>query len=58
MEQLLNAAKELLSHRVKYFEAHPEMLDIVNDLEDSEYDQAWEALQAAVDANTPDHASN
>lgn len=49
MLELYEAAKALLAHRKTYFEAHPEMLDVVNGIEDSEYDQAWERLQNVVD---------
>jgi len=58
MEELHKAAKNLLSHREKYFEAHPEIIEAVEDIEDKEYNEAWDALQAAVDAIEPDHASN
>lgn len=58
MEQLLNAAKALLEQRETYFQRHPEVECLVTNVEDDEYEDAWNALQAAVDANTPDHASN
>lgn len=49
MKELYEAAKNLLSFCVAYFEAHPEMTDVVNGVEDKEYDDAWERLQMVVD---------
>lgn len=49
MEELFNAAKNLLSYRIAYYDAHPEMLDVVNGIDDREYDEAWERLQRVVD---------
>lgn len=49
MKELYDAAKNLLSFRVTYFEAHPEMLDAVSGVEDESYDAAWERLQNIVD---------
>ena len=49
MEELLNAAKELLTHRVSYYDRNPEVKSVILSANDKKYAKAWERLEQAVE---------